>query len=302
MWNAEETILRCVDSILRQRYDDYEVLCIDDGSTDKTREVLSKVVSSKIRVIATEHKGVSHARNVGIGYATGKYVLFCDADDEYFPDAFDVISKHLESDIVFFGAKVVDCDKRFVLNDIVMPKIHCDNDIQSMFFSQAGVWPYVWHCAYKTDMLKTNNICFDENLVLGEDLAFQYECFLVAKSVDCIEDMLYKYYHCRQQSSEIAFLQDPVRRLKGHIKIVERCYDAYSKQNKKIDKRFYQFAFDFLYCDVASVNNLQYKLVRPYLKKSLFYTGVLSTTFAIQLKIKFCIIAWCRMLIIKGNK
>lgn len=83
IYNAEKRIEKCLDSILNQKYDNIEIICVNDGSTDDTTRILEVYSNndSRIIVINKENEGVSKARNTGIENATGKYIVFIDADD-----------------------------------------------------------------------------------------------------------------------------------------------------------------------------------------------------------------------------
>ena len=83
VYNAEKYIERAIDSIVKQDYKDYEMILINDGSTDRSLEIIQRLAerNSRIRVESIVNEGVSHARNKGIELANGEYVLFMDADD-----------------------------------------------------------------------------------------------------------------------------------------------------------------------------------------------------------------------------
>lgn len=99
-YNAEKTIERCLKSILKQTYNNLEVIVVNDGSTDSTEFVIStlKKNDSRVRMITIENSGVSHARNVGIDNATGEYITFVDSDDyideEMYASLIDLIQKY----------------------------------------------------------------------------------------------------------------------------------------------------------------------------------------------------------------
>ena len=286
MYNASKTIGRCLDSILNQKCESFEVICVDDGSTDATIESIKRNYGSSVRVILSKHKGASNARNIGIREAMGEYILFCDADDEYFPDAFATLSQECNAEIVFFGAKVIDCNEKYHLNDIEIETKRYAKKPENFFYTQKYVWPYVWHCAYQTEFLRKNGIRFSDKLTLGEDLAFQFEATMMAKSVNCIDSVLYKYYHCRQGSSEMAFLSNPVERVKKHIKIIETCYELFDKHSKRPDKEFYDFAFEFLYRDIAKLNRRQHKEVTKDMRNDKGITFSDGINFIDRMRIK----------------
>jgi len=83
-YNAENTIKNTIESILNQNYDNYEIIVVDDGSTDNTQNIVKNIDNSKIKYFKLEtNKGVSNARNFGIEKATGNYIMFIDSDDLY---------------------------------------------------------------------------------------------------------------------------------------------------------------------------------------------------------------------------
>ena len=83
VYNSENYVVRCLDSIFRQTYADIEVICVDDGSTDNSLSVLKQYQSDhpQLRIIHRTNGGLSAARNTGLKNSIGKYVMFCDSDD-----------------------------------------------------------------------------------------------------------------------------------------------------------------------------------------------------------------------------
>ncbi len=90
-YNRANVIKRAIDSVLRQTYDSYEVVVVDDGSTDETESVIAGIQDARIRYIALkENQGVAHARNIGIREARYDYIAFLDSDDEWLPDKLEL--------------------------------------------------------------------------------------------------------------------------------------------------------------------------------------------------------------------
>ena len=83
VYNVEKYIKRCLDSVFNQTFNDFEVIVVDDGSTDKTNTICNDYCKNNenMKVIHTEHVGVSASRNIGINNASGEYILFLDSDD-----------------------------------------------------------------------------------------------------------------------------------------------------------------------------------------------------------------------------
>ena len=108
-FNAAPYLPECLDSILAQTADDLEVICIDDGSTDGTPQILAEYAlrDGRLGWVSQENRGLSESRNRGIDLSSGKYLLFCDADDMLKPDAVRALVEKAERDrldVLFFGA------------------------------------------------------------------------------------------------------------------------------------------------------------------------------------------------------
>ena len=266
-YNAEKSIKKCLDSIIKQKNDGVEIICIDDGSEDKTVFFIQNFYSGEVRLIAQSHLGVSASRNRGIQESKGEYLLFCDADDEYCDGVFDYISQNLDADVILFGYDVVNHDERYRLEGINFEDKVINSDITQAFFNTKGVWPYVWHGVYKRDFLMANNILFDEEMRLGEDLCFQFHVFLRAKSVRFCSKALYLYNHCLPESSESIFLNDKIDRFVRQVGILQKCVDLYDVCGREKDVDFYRFAFSFLYPDLLTFSKKEYRIISKEMRK-----------------------------------
>lgn len=178
VYEAEQTISRCLDSVLSQAYDDVEVLLINDGSTDASESICKKYVDTYENVFyyTEENRGVSSARNYGLDLALGDYILFVDSDDyvtnDYFSSIDAVLSTH-EYDLVQFSNYIDN-------NDIRTSRIRGDfqactreelfQHFMGMLHKKKSNQP--WAKVYKHSIIKDNNIRFPENIEIGEDRAF----------------------------------------------------------------------------------------------------------------------------------
>lgn len=107
VYNVQEYLAGCLESILAQTFQDFEVICVDDGSTDESGSIAEEYAQkeSRIHVIHQKNKGLSGARNTGLDKAKGKYVAFCDSDDYYHPEFLERMHEALETS----GADVAGC-------------------------------------------------------------------------------------------------------------------------------------------------------------------------------------------------
>ena len=97
VYNASNYLVACLSSVLAQTFQSFEVICINDGSTDRSLEILQKFRKrdARIQVVQRKHEGVSSARNAGLAVARGEFIFFLDADDEIFPDALQMLIKKM---------------------------------------------------------------------------------------------------------------------------------------------------------------------------------------------------------------
>lgn len=175
VFNAEKTLRRCIDSILNQTYTDYELIIINDGSTDNSREICNEYVEldSRIKLFNQSNCGVSSARNLGISKATGNWICFIDSDDwietDCFERCFDDVLGNI--DLIMFSCKWAE-DSRLPYrlckekNDFV--------DILPRFIDKITfVTP--WCKLFKRNLINNHNIKFDNRFNSGEDTLFSFE-------------------------------------------------------------------------------------------------------------------------------
>ena len=178
IYKVEKYIRECLDSIKNQTLKDIEVICIDDGTPDKSGQIADEYAQkdSRFIVIHQENHGLPAARNRGIEKATGEYIMFVDSDDSIDLNACEICynkSKEYNTDILIHSA-----DKEEIINQPVF------NIIKEV----------VWSGVYKTSFLKENKILFNERVkAYGEDQAFNMICNAMCNRIVCITDKLYNY-------------------------------------------------------------------------------------------------------------
>lgn len=111
-YNREKTIRRCIDSVLRQTYEVSEIIVVDDGSTDRTLEILANEYKENVKVIKQQHKGAQAARNAGIRAAESEYIAFLDSDDEWTEKKIELQMQVLER-----NPDAVVCGNGYVVQD-----------------------------------------------------------------------------------------------------------------------------------------------------------------------------------------
>lgn len=207
LYNVAEYVEDCLDSILSQSFQNYEVICVNDGSTDKTGKILYKYQKKyplKILVHNIEHKGVSEARNYGMKLALGEFIYFVDADDILSKDALEIINKKIESrdvDIAFFSFENICHDKylrkkySYMLisrkrNHEILSEINGKEAFEKMW-NWKEYYVLVWIQVVNRKFLEKNNIIFKQGIEF-EDQLYTYQLLNCAKKVLCFDEIVYK--------------------------------------------------------------------------------------------------------------
>ncbi len=120
-YNAERTILETIESVQQQTFSDFELIVINDGSNDKTLELLNSLTDERLRIFSCENAGVGVARNRGISHATGKFIAFLDADDLWTPDKLELqlatLQQHPKAGVAYSWTSYVDEQGNFLSAD-----------------------------------------------------------------------------------------------------------------------------------------------------------------------------------------
>ena len=196
VYNAEGTLRRCLDSLVGQHFSDYELLLINDGSTDGSDAICREYANtySCVRYFAKENGGVSSARNLGLEQAEGEYILFVDSDDYVSENYFSVISDALDNNVVDllmfgycnFGSISAEWDTgEFNENTEVGIAIWVSSAMQQYLFSS------LWSKVFKKQIIEQYNMRFGNDLAIGEDQAFIFTYAMHIRSIGSIEDHLY---------------------------------------------------------------------------------------------------------------
>ena len=197
IYNAEESIKACLESIFAQDYQRFEVIAIDDGSTDGTPAVLDncKQADGRVKVIRQMDAGVSAARNRGIDASSGDYVTFVDCDDTLLPNHISNLVNSI-SDVDLAITSYLRCEDRrmtSVTTHAVNTSIPLDKTLLTTLF-RSGLLSPVWNKLFKKSILDGQSIRFDIRHGLGEDASFVFQYLLHSNKNICISGTAsYKY-------------------------------------------------------------------------------------------------------------
>ena len=196
VYNVEKYLKRCVESVLVQEWHNYDILLVDDGSTDSSPQICDDYakVYDFISVIHKKNGGLSEARNTGILHAKGEYVYFPDSDDWIETDTFLALAEVLESqkfDIISFNREFVKDEDDAIVSDSLVTQVFEGKDAFVQMLKHSYITGFANDKIYRKSLFIDNNILFPKGKYY-EDLGTNYKLFLSAKKVYATNQ---KYYH-----------------------------------------------------------------------------------------------------------
>jgi glycosyltransferase involved in cell wall biosynthesis len=209
VYNAAKHLDKCLNSVVKQTYCNIEIIIINDGSTDNSKEVCECFVSKykNIKLINQENCGPSSARNKGIQVSSGKYIQFVDSDDTIDLGMTEKLVDSINDEIQF-----IICGYRYIRLDAVKEKIInrvpglCGIKEIKDFISHFGLYfkdGFIHSPSnklYASNVIKKNDIYFDSNVRFGEDLLFNLDYIKRCNKICVIQDVLYNYVACQTGS------------------------------------------------------------------------------------------------------
>lgn len=219
VYNSSKYLARCLDSILMQTFRDYEVIVVDDGSTDSSASICDAYAEKykMIKVIHQNNAGVSAARNKGIDESRGKYLMFVDSDDYIDTNMLDVaVSKIEEYDADIFMSGNIE---EYVSNGIITNSVKrtvtssCLYSLRKFLENFGQAYPVVclsnsWCKLYKMENIKKNEIQFDESMSIDEDTNFIFSYMNYVQKIYFSKEILYHYYRDNRETLSVKFHAD----------------------------------------------------------------------------------------------
>lgn len=196
VYNSEKYLKRCIQSVLRQSFSEFEILIVNDGSSDKSGKVCNAFANrdSRIRVFHQNNQGVSVARNTGLDNARGMYICFLDCDDWLPRKSLEILYGTIikdKSDIVVGAASVIGLRKNSTNQYIVDTSIDANHKYE--LFDHLDILRAPWAKLYKNSLISMHNIRFLPGITRGEDTVFLWQYLQKCQSVTLIHDKVYYY-------------------------------------------------------------------------------------------------------------
>lgn len=259
VYKVEEYLDECIESLVNQTYSNIEIILVDDGSPDNCPKMCDDwaIRDNRIKVIHKSNCGVSSARNEGLNVANGAWIWFVDSDDTVSITALEKLTKYVDDiDLVVFNAKV---DKLYVKDE---------NFFDDYYFKyQFGFEP--WNKLYKKSIIENNNLKFDTQETIGEDLLFNITYYQFAERYKFITEKFYEY-RIRENS---AMQSNNKKRLEQQLRLYSKIYEIYkNKLDERILAQLYimHLISGINQCGKQNVDDEKIKLIEDSVKKYKF--------------------------------
>lgn len=273
IYNVERYIEECLISLINQRFDDYEIILVNDGSNDDSISIANNYLSkfSNIKLINKENGGLSSARNYGLKYAIGEYICFVDSDDivtdEYIYNLYNK-AKENEVDIVLASHKkiwengLIKDVKRETFNE---NEILSGKEVLLKQLRKKDFMAEVWDDIYRREFLEKNNITFYEG-IYHEDEEFTFKALLVAEKVGFLKSYDYLY---RQRENSIMSSTKIEKRVADILTIIQTLQERYNQCKGRSEK-------ELIYIRTLNLLNTITDLIKDENKNSYYFELVKS--------------------------
>lgn len=252
-YNAEKYIIQCIDSIINQTYSNIEIICIDDGSTDSTITIISQYIESdsRIQLLKQEHQYAGQARNLGMKHASGKYLLFLDADDFFNESMIEkavLDAEKTQSDIVIWDGQIYDTQSGEVSSTDWMLNTSYLSENRTFSAQEISNYLYqftssnLWNKLFRNEFIMEQGIIFQQTK-RANDVYFTSMALASAKTISILEDKLVFYRVNNQDSLQGSNKKDTV-----HF------YEALYFAQEELKRRGLYPVFEQSFCNLCLVH------------------------------------------------
>ena len=289
IYNAEKYLNKCLDSLTKQTKKELEFILVNDGSTDKTEEIIKEYQDKRIKYFKNKNQGIGKTRNFGISKSTGKYLMFVDSDDYLEKDACEILYKKISKE----GADLAICDFYKVYENGKTEEIHLPKFSSTTLKKTPSLINDInlspWNKIYKRELITKNNLKFIENLKY-EDAPFVINAMDKAKKIVKVDECLNYYVihgnsettvrdkKCfdilkivaiiRENLKEKKYLKEEIDKLTVRI-LTNYTIQQRNQKDKKIGLEFVDEAFKYLKKEVPDYKKNKYYKKRGLLKRTI---------------------------------
>lgn len=266
-YNAANTIERCIKSVINQNLENWELLVIENGSTDNTTAIVKKYVNNSSIFLYHSQKGVSFARNEGIKYATGDWIWFVDADDEIKSNLDNILSlKSKDIDLIIGnyekGKNIINLTNDSV--DLAGKKL---KELQLKMLDNPTKYMTVWSKLFKLEIIKKYNLQFDSTLKVAEDSDFLFRYMNYINNVYLLDKVIYKYSFSEGSAVRTIDLKN-IKNYKKAMEAIEKNKGIDKDIDKSIEKYIVAHFFISMVREVFINSELSWSQKLSYMKKT----------------------------------
>ena len=303
IYNAEAYLNKCIDSLINQTKKNIEIILVNDGSTDKSEEIIKSYKDKRIKYYKNKNKGIGYTRNFGIDKSNSKYIMFLDSDDYLDINACEKLFNKIEkdsSDVVISDFTIVHNgnEKVEVIKEFKKTNLNKNSDI----LLDINLSP--WNKIYSSKLIKDNNIRFPEDIKY-EDVLFVLECLDKSKNVSKLNKAL-NYYVVRDNSESKTYdkkvfdILEVVKRFRSYFnnkykedvdKLTVKILTNYTIQQRyqlsiKDGYKFIDEVFNLFEKEIPDYKNNKYYENRPFLKRTIEKSKLLTKIYIKLYKLK----------------
>lgn len=279
IYNSEKLLEICLQSVLNQTYTDFEVIMINDGSTDNSKVIAKKFqkIDSRFLYYETKNRGVSSARNFGLSKIKGAYVTFLDADDFLEENHLLFLMENISLyDMVISGYKLVgNTIETRVINRL--KKLNRQSLVH-LILQDNSVFSFPWNKIYRSDIIKDNEIRFKTDIHFGEDLVFNIEYALLSDKALVMPTATYNYVQNDNSASSDLNEQKLLKRItdiQAMIKTIDLLQPGYQDEivflKKRISREGIYYYYYLAKFHVSKSEILKFEnTISPFIKWRIF--------------------------------
>ena len=276
MYNVEAYLRQCLDSVVEQTLKNIEIICVDDGSPDRSAEIAAEYAEKypNVKVVRKENGGLSSARNAGLDVASGRYVYFLDSDDYLEPEALEALSAKAEAeelDIVYFNTHLVfENQKIRELNQNYVDYYTRKGKYEGVYTGQAlfaamrsnrEFFPSVCLQMFRRSMIEEHGLRF-YNGIIHEDNLFSFQCMILARRAGYSREL---YYFRRMHGDSIMTVGKSIRNVEGYL--VSYAEMLAFLHGREIEETAAPMISDYLYFSVYRNACTIYRSLEPVQQK-----------------------------------